>query len=42
MDRLDYDLRSYYKYEEETCEECGEPIIEEYYNCSCENEEEEE
>ena len=42
MDRLDYDLRGYYKYEEETCENCGEPIVEPYYNCKCEDEDQEE
>jgi hypothetical protein len=42
MDRLDYDLRSYYREEEETCENCGEPIVEPYYNCKCEDEDQEE
>ena len=42
MDRLDYDLRSYYREEEETCENCGGCLLEEYYDCSCEDEDQEE
>jgi len=40
MDRLDYDLRDYYRQEEETCPNCGECILEEYDSCNCEEEEE--
>jgi len=42
MDSIDNDLYYYFKEEEETCPECGECILEEYYSCTCEDEEEEE
>jgi len=40
MDRLHYDLYYFFKEEEETCPNCGECILEEYYSCNCEEEEE--
>ena len=38
MDYLDYELQSYYEMLDSTCDECGGCLIEEYYDCSCEDE----
>ena len=39
MDYLDYELQQQQYYEDSTCEECGECVLEEYYACTCEEEE---
>jgi hypothetical protein len=40
MDYLDRELASYQYYQDATCECCGGCLIEEYYDCSCEDIEE--
>jgi hypothetical protein len=37
---LDYELQRYQDAQEMTCDYCGESIEEEYYDCTCEHEEE--
>ena len=38
MDYLDYEIHSYFEMLDSTCDECGGCLIEEYYDCSCEEE----
>ena len=35
MDYLDYELQQYQQEQEATCQECGGCLVEEYYDCSC-------
>ena len=34
---LDYELQQYQEEQEATCDSCGGCLIEEYYDCSCED-----
>lgn len=38
MDYLDYEIHSYFEMLDSTCDECGGCILEEYYDCTCEEE----
>ena len=36
---LDYELQQYQEEQDATCVECGGCLVEEYYDCSCDEEE---
>lgn len=40
MDYLDIELMQYQEDQDATCEGCGGCLIDQYYDCSCEEEEE--
>lgn len=42
MDYLDYELERYQYYQDTTCEHCGGCLEEEYFDCTCDDGEEEE